>query len=240
MSEQKENTGAAGAGGARRQMVTLGFAVYQCFKMDREWRRKKPDEKLQQIKEFHAACEGVSDRVDIKSYSTAGLKADVDFILWGKSKTLDGIHDLANAQLGTQLSKWMDLKYNYLAMLKGSPYEGTGSQKTVAPVGEFKWLFIYPFVKTRPWYALPMEERMRLMKGHIDMASEVEDIRINTSYSFGIDDQEFVVSFEGDHPDRFVNLVQKLRESEASSYTLRDTPMYVGARGPLDHILSNL
>ena len=49
---------------------------------------------------------------------------------------------------------------------------------------------------------------------------------INTAYSFGLDDQEFVVSFEGDEPGEFLDLVQELRTTESSSYTLRDTPIF--------------
>jgi chlorite dismutase len=73
---------------------------------------------------------------------------------------------------------------------------------------------------------LPMDERMRIMKEHIAVGREFPQINLNTSYSFGLDDQEFVVSFEADEPSDFLDLVQKLRETESSLYTLRDTPMF--------------
>jgi hypothetical protein len=81
-------------------------------------------------------------------------------------------------------------------------------------------------VKTRAWYALSMEERRRTMTEHVRVGHKYPKIRINTSYSYGLDDQEFVVAFEGDDPAEFLDLVSDLRYTEASSYTLRDTPMF--------------
>ncbi len=226
--------------GGRPPQVCIGFTSYQMWKVDNEWRRKGADEKLKHIKEFHAACESVRPTVEIESYTTLGFRADTDFILWNKAKTMGPLHDMGVALAGTELSKWMTLTHQYTAMLKGSPYAGAGEEKGKAPEGKFEYLFIYPFVKTRAWYLLPFEERYKIMKEHIDKSREYDDFRINTSYSFGIDDQDFVVAFEGNKPDRFVDLVQGLRETESSKYTQRDTPMYVGMRSPLDRLLSIL
>jgi chlorite dismutase len=64
------------------------------------------------------------------------------------------------------------------------------------------------------------------MKNHIEVGRTYPEITINTAYSFGLDDQEFVVSFEADEPGQFLDLVQELRGTESSSYTLRDTPIF--------------
>ncbi|MBT1617402.1 chlorite dismutase family protein, partial [Klebsiella pneumoniae] len=84
----------------------------------------------------------------------------------------------------------------------------------------------YPFVKTRAWYALPFDERQEMMDEHIRVGSKYPSVKLDTTYSFGLDDQEFVVAFETDEPADFLDLVQDLRETKASMYTLRDTPMY--------------
>jgi len=89
-----------------------------------------------------------------------------------------------------------------------------------------KYLFVYPFVKTREWYTLPGEERYRIMQEHIRIGREYPNIDLNTSYSFGLDDQEFVVAFETDEPADFLDLVQRLRTTESSLYTRRDTPTF--------------
>ena len=91
---------------------------------------------------------------------------------------------------------------------------------------ERKFLFVYPLDKKREWYTLPAEERQRIMKAHIEVGRRYPEITINTAYSFGLDDQEFVVSFECDDPGEFLDLVQELRGSESSAYTLRDIPIF--------------
>jgi chlorite dismutase len=218
-------------------MVSQGFIVFQCYKLDREWRRLDAGTKKRHIDQFVAAIEAANkDLKHFAAFSTAGLKADVDFMLWAKATTLDALHGFALAIRATELSKWMELSRNYLAMLKGSPYDQ--DDKIFKPADYYKYLFIYPFVKTRQWYLLPLEERMRIMRGHIDAGAAYPMVKINTSYSFGVDDQDFVVAFESSEADKFVNLVQELRETEASLFTVRDTPMYVGVQMPLNELLA--
>jgi chlorite dismutase len=92
--------------------------------------------------------------------------------------------------------------------------------------GQSNYLFVYPFVKTREWYTRSAEQRQEMMDEHIRVGSKYKSVKLHTTYSFGLDDQEFVVAFETDEPADFLDLVQELRESKASSFTLRDTPMF--------------
>jgi chlorite dismutase len=80
----------------------------------------------------------------------------------------------------------------------------------------------------RPWYALPPEHRQRAMDEHMRIGAEFSTITNHTTYSFGIDDQEFMTAFECEEPADFMHLMLTLRESEASKYTERDTPIFVG------------
>jgi chlorite dismutase len=84
-------------------------------------------------------------------------------------------------------------------------------------------------VKVRPWYALRVEQRQRAMDEHMRIGADFPTIHNHTTYSFGIDDQEFMTAFECDEPADFMHLMLTLRESEASRYTERDTPIFVGA-----------
>ena len=51
------------------------------------------------------------------------------------------------------------------------------------------------------------------MQEHIRIGREFP-VDLNTTYSFGLDDQEFVVAFETDEPGEFLDLVQNLRATE--------------------------
>jgi chlorite dismutase len=110
-------------------------------------------------------------------------------------------------------------------MTKPSPYSEAQARPEIC-TSERRYLIVYPLDKKREWYRLPLEERRRVMAEHIAIGRRYPEITINTSYSFGLDDQEFVVSFECDEPGEFLDLVQELRTSESSAFTLRDTPIF--------------
>ena len=94
--------------------------------------------------------------------------------------------------------------------------------------------------KKREWYLLPPEERMRIMRGHIETGRRYTGIEINTAYSYGLDDQEFVVSFNADEPGEFLDLVQELRGTESSAYTESETPIFTCISAPSERALDAL
>jgi chlorite dismutase len=65
-------------------------------------------------------------------------------------------------------------------------------------------------------------------------------VKINTTYSFGLDDQDFVVAFETNEPSDFLDLVMELRETEGSLYTVRDTPIFTCVSKPLTEVIADL
>src|SRR5207245_11223746 len=122
----------------------------------------------------------------------------------------------------------------------GNPnQEGRSNRLVISPTGR-RYLFVYPFVKTRAWYRLPAVERQRQMSEHIAMGHRYPGVKINTTYSFGLDDQEFVVAFETNEPSDFVDLVMDLRETQSSLFTVRDTPIFTCVSKPLTGVLADL
>ena len=106
---------------------------------------------------------------------------------------------------------------------------------------ESPYLVVYPFVKVRRWYELPLTDRQRAMDEHIAIGrQEFPGIKNHTAYSFGIDDQEFMTAFECDEPADFMHLMLRLRDSEASRYTERDTPIFVGQHVDIREALNRL
>src|SRR3989449_448974 len=120
------------------------------------------------------------------------------------------------------------------------PEDPSQPSRLVIRPSEARYLFVYPFTKTRPWYMLPKAERQTMMDEHVRIGRQYPSIRLNTTYSYGLDDQEFIVAFEGDNPSDFLDLVMELRESKASSYTLRDTPTFTCVQMSLWDMLDTL
>ena len=214
------------------QQTRRDFVKYSLFKVDPQWRGIAEDERRQGKREFAAVLDEFADRVDVSSYSLVGTRGDADMMLWMVSPTLEAINELSAQINRTALAPFLSTPYSYLAMTRRSPYvvnhrhEGQeGASSTMRIVGR-KYLFVYPFVKTHDWYQLPKEERQELMNEHFVIGHKYPDVKISTAYSFGLDDQEFVLGFETDDPSNFLDLVMELRESKARPYTLLDTPIF--------------
>ena len=206
-------------------MAASTFAKFTFFKVDHAWQRTDPEQRAQDKREFRAACEDFALERSLRAYSTVGTRGDTDLVLLAQSPALEDIHTFHVVLAQSGLARWATIPYSYLAMTKRSPYSESDARTEIC-TSERKYLFVYPFWKRREWYRLPADERQRIMSDHIEIGRRYPEITINTAYSFGLDDQEFVVSFEADDPGRFLDLVQELRSSESSAYTLRDTPIF--------------
>jgi chlorite dismutase len=214
------------------------FVKYTFLKLDPAWRRLEDDVRETHKREFAAACADFADGHLLRAFSTVGTRGDTDLMLLTQAQNLDRIHEFHVVLAQSGLMKWSDVPYSYLAMTKPSEYSDE-SRLEVRPA-HAKYLFVYPFVKTRAWYVLDPQERYRIMQEHIKLGREYPEIDLNTSYSFGLDDQEFVVAFESDDPASFLDLVQRLRTTESSLYTLRDTPTFTCINTSVERALSAL
>lgn len=206
-----------------QQKTGYRYVKYTFFKVDPAWRKLSVQDREASKKQFLSALNQVEDMFKPKSYSLVGTRGDADFMLWTITSSLETLQDLHSDLLKTELGKFLSTPYSYLAMLRPSEYFGRHSERE--PVGS-KYLFVYPFTKKREWYSIPFEERRRIMKDHVQAGQKYPSVTIHTSYSFGIDDYEFILSFETDHPEDFLNLVMDLRTTEASKYTALETPIF--------------
>jgi len=211
---------------------------YTFLKLDPAWRRLDDDVRETHKREFAAACADFADGHLLRAFSTVGTRGDTDLMLLAQAQNLDRIHEFHVVLAQSGLMKWAQVPYSFLAMTKPSEYSDE-SRLEVRPA-HARYLFVYPFVKTRAWYALEPQERHRIMQEHIRLGREYPEIDLNTSYSFGLDDQEFVVAFETDDPASFLDLVQRLRTTESSLYTLRDTPTFTCISASVERALSAL
>jgi chlorite dismutase/nitrite reductase/ring-hydroxylating ferredoxin subunit len=223
----------------RRQVVRFAFG-----KLDSAWRRLPAERQASSKIEFGETIESFTGRLLLRPYGLVGLRGDCDFLLWQVAEDLDSLVALQTALNGTDLGAYLTFPYSYLAMTRRSIYEfpedpGQPSRLVIRP-SEARYLFVYPFIKTRSWYMLPKPERQAMMDEHVRIGRQYPSIRLNTTYSYGLDDQEFIVAFEGDNPAEFLDLVMELRESKASSYTLRDTPTFTCVQMSLWDMLDTL
>jgi chlorite dismutase len=219
------------------------FVQYAFFTIDPSWRLLPRETREEQKAELSRLIESIEEPVSVRSYSLAGIRADADLLLWTIAPSPMEIHRLGTAILGTAIAPFLRRSYSYLAMTKRSMYvrnDSVNNRRLQLNPNGSSYLFVYPFVKTRGWYQLSQEERQRMMNEHIRIGHKYPTVKLNTTYSFGLDDQEFVVAFETDSPEDFLDLVMELREAESSLYTLRDTPIFTCIAMPIREVLDTL
>jgi chlorite dismutase len=227
--------------------TTRQYIRYLFYKARPAWRQLPPEARAAARAELLAVLEPFVERLAVlRAFSTLGTRADADFLLWMVSERLEDFQELQAAVLSTMMGGHLDTPYSYLAMTKRSQYVDRhehpgqeGRRTRIRPTGR-RYLFVYPMVKKRPWYRLSLEERQHAMDEHIRVGHEFPRVKINTSYSFGLDDQEFVVAFETDYPSDFLDLVERLRGGEASAYTERETPIFTCVAGSIAEVVEML
>jgi chlorite dismutase len=222
------------------------FVNFMFFRVERAYRALPADVKLQARKELIEIVHRYHGPMIVLPYSTVGLKAGVDFMLWRIGYDIDPFQRMAADINKSIFGRYLENPHSFMAMTKHSQYvdehvhEGQEGRRLKIVPGKRPFLFVYPFVKTRDWYLLPQSERQRIMNEHIAIGHKYPRVKINTTYSFGLDDQDFVVAFEADAPEEFLDLVQDLRETESSKYTVRDTPMFTCRRSTIEDILESV
>jgi chlorite dismutase len=217
------------------------YVAYSFYRVDPAWRRLPVEERNAGKDAFAEVVEGWAERMDaLRAYSVSGVRPDTDFFLWKITSRYQDLGELGAELNATPLAGWLETPYSYLATTKASEYTSARKPRKIIPQGS-PYLVVYPFVKVRPWYALPATDRARAMDEPIRIGrEEFPTIHNHTSYSFGIDDQEFMTAFECDEPADFMHLMLRLRDSEASRYTERDTPIFVGQHMPIREALARL
>ncbi|OGW18716.1 MAG: chlorite dismutase [Nitrospinae bacterium RIFCSPLOWO2_12_FULL_47_7] len=235
--EETENTKEV-----KRQYVNFSF-----YKLDPAFCRLPKADQERGKKEFMTVLEEYdnSDKMILLSYTMVGIRADADIMLWRISYELEEFQKMTTKLRQTGLGTYLTVVTSYLSMTKRSIYQDMFNpeheeDRTHIIPGKAKYLFIYPFVKKREWYLLTKFTRQGIMDEHIYVGNKYPSVKLNTTYSFGIDDFEFVVAFETDYPQDFLDLVMDLRETEGSRFTERDTPIFTCIAVSLEDAVSSL
>jgi chlorite dismutase len=217
------------------------YVAYTFFRVEQAWRRLPVEERAAHKDAFADTLDEQGGRFEhLRVYSTTGVRPETDFFLWKITERYEDLGELGAALNATPLAAWLETPYSYLATTKASQYTQARKARKITPKNS-PYLVVYPFTKVRPWYVLTEEERQRAMDEHIRIGrEEFPGIYNHTTYSFGIDDQEFMTAFECDTPADFMHLMLQLRYSEASRYTERDTPIFVGQHMPVRDALARL
>ena len=229
---------AAAAEAAEPQATT--FLNFSFYRLDPKWRWLNEIGKEEAAKEFANLIEVANTKIKVRTYSTLGLREDSDLMLWMISNSLEKTQVMTSKIYSTVLGKYLLPSHVFLSATRPSVYSSKIMPGFMTDEQPMKYCIVYPFVKSREWYLLPFEERKKMMEEHILVGRKFPKIRLNTTYSFGLDDQDFMLAFETEDLAAFQELIIQLRETKVSKYIIRDTPMIVCVYKGVEDIIKSL
>lgn len=212
---------------------------FSFFKVDPKWRWMADLAKEESAKEVENVMN--NSGIMYRTYSNLGLRDDADFLFWFAAKTVEEIQIVIEKLYKTVFGKYIIPSRTYLSCTRPSLY--IQEQKALGFFTENnpkKHVIVYPFTKTREWYLLPKEKRQEIMDEHIKVSKKYPQVVLNTTYSFGIHDEDFMLAFEVDDIRDFQNLIMDLRETLVSTYVKNDIPMIVCVKKDLVPLISSL
>jgi chlorite dismutase len=160
-----------------KSLLPRQFVSFTFHRVRPEWRLLEDGVKEQARQEFANALEEFRRDLLIHTYSLVGLRTNAEFMTWRIGYQLDSIQEMTARLNHTQLGKYMETTQSFLSMTKRSMYidkdnpEHVEDRLHIIP-GKSKYLFVYPFVKTREWYAKPSDARQEMMDEHIRIGSK--------------------------------------------------------------------
>ena len=215
------------------------FFNFSFFKIDPKWRWMADMAKEESARELENVI--LNAPVKIRSYSTLGLRDDADFLLWFMSDSIEDIQETISKIYLTVVGKYITPSQVYLSSTRSSIYAQTNrTHSFVGGLEPKKYTIVYPFIKTREWYLLPLEQRKQMMDEHIKVSQKFPQVELNTTYSFGIHDEDFMLAFETDDLHIFQDLIMELRGTRVSAYIKIDTPMIVCVKKDIIPIITSL
>ncbi|MDQ4035990.1 MAG: chlorite dismutase family protein [Chloroflexota bacterium] len=223
-------------------MTDERFVHAWLLRLDPAWRRRSQTERRADLDSFCAAAGRTDERLMQHSYSTIGLRAEGDLLLWRMAERLEEVEESAADLLSAGIGQWLTPSVSMIGLTRPSQYvkRPTSQEQSLFSGERSKYLVVYPFTKSVEWYLTPAEERQAVMRGHMKVGHSYPQVRQLLAYSFGLDDQEFIVAYETDELVAFQDLVRDLRETESRRSTVRDTPIITGIHRPLGEILALL
>lgn len=224
---------------SERDVPPRPFVHVLALKLDPAWRRLSEERKAEERRSFLEAHRETSERVTTYTYSMVGTRADASLLFWRLGATFEDVEESAARLLRSGMGRWLDIGYVMTGIVRPSSYvkERTPQEEAMFTGERSRYIIVYPFVKSTEWYLMPDEERRLQMAEHIRVGRKYPSIAQLLAYSFGVDDQEFIVAYETETLQEFQDLVRDLRATEGRVATVRDTPQLVGVHRPLEEIV---
>ena len=161
-------------------------------------------------------------------YDVSSMRADADLMIWlhgaEPEKLQWALRELRRA-VPTLLPTW-----NAMGVHRDAEFSSNHLPAFMLGKEPESWLTVYPFVRSYEWYLLPDDERRAMLGDHGRKGSEYRQVLANTVASFALGDYEWILALEAPDLVDLVDLMRRLRQTEARMHVREEVPFYTGRR----------
>lgn len=164
-------------------------------------------------------------------YDLTGCRADADFMIWWHAQEWEQIQKaLADFRRETTLGQLVEIFWIGNGLHRPSEFNKTHLPSFIMGEEPEKWISVYPFVRSYDWYIMDPKDRSRILREHGMAAVDFPDVRANTVTAFAMGDYEWMLAFEAPELHRIVDLMHKMRYTEARLHVREEIPFLTGRR----------
>jgi len=218
------------------------FSSFVFLKLDPMFRRLISNEKIAAKQEFENMVGSCQEKVFLRTYMTTGLRPDSDILFWRISDDLGYLQDICAKTFSIGVGHYLTPVHSYLGVYH--PDEQAAAKKDLEfgcipkdTFGRHKFMLLHPVVKSHLWYEISEDERQKMLAGRAAVVSKYREIQENIFQSYGLDEQEMIVTREARNLDELVSATKELREQRIKNYTAVDKPVFLCIGRDLREIL---
>lgn len=210
---------------------TERYSSYVTFKAIPGALGTERSETIAQATDFFAQLEQ-EGKVTVRGlYDATGFRPDADFMIWWHAEKFESLQDaLARFRRDTVLGQLVDLGWIGNGVHRPSEFNKRHLPAFIMGEEPSDWITVYPFVRSYDWYIMNPEDRSRILREHGMAAMDFGDVRANTIAAFALGDYEWMLSFEAPDMGRIVDLMHRMRYTEARLHVREELPFYSGRR----------
>lgn len=219
---------------------TIRYTMWSVFRVEQGSLPEDRDKAAQATREF---LEGLAESgVDVRGvYDVSGLRADADFMIWWLAEDIEAVQSAyTDFRRATPLGQCSEPVWSNVAVHRPAEFNKSHVPAFMAGEDPKRYICVYPFVRSYEWYLLPDDERRTMLADHGKAARDYPDVRANTVPAFGLGDYEWVLAFEADELHRIVDLMWKMRYTEARLHVREEVPFYTGRSVDVADLLARL
>lgn len=205
--------------------ASIRYAMYSVFRIERPLAGADRAALAAEVESLFASFDDVVVR---GTYDLSGMRAEADLMVWWHAPSADALQDAYNAFRRTELGSHLTPVWSNAGLHRPAEFNRSHVPNFMADDRTYRYLCVYPFVRSYEWYILPQDERSQMLREHGEAAHDYADVRANTIASFALGDYEWLLAFEADELHRIVDLMRELRATTARRHVREELPFYTG------------